>query len=299
LYAAHRFRASSAQRGDSCVKRFKSERSSTSFGLEDRDNKPELRAGVAFSFELSQSLKSIGILVPKVKLFNDFMELNSRDFDDMRMWHCDPRRSNEYAPGLIPSMLVREGAFVFLGRRHPSTQIDYDKILEDFDRLLPLFEFVESGGSTSPVPLLRTAFNFKPGFSSRVTTAAVTLVERELEVDLRHNHLQECLYHRLTARYGEENVLAEQPSGTGTQIDIVVKQEDDYWFYEIKTALTARACLREAIGQLLEYGLWPGSKEPTRFIVVGERPAYMDGQEYLRRLRKRFSMPIEYESIVV
>ncbi len=74
---------------------------------------------------------------------------------------------------------------------------------------------------------------------------------------------------------------------------------EKYWFYEIKTALTPRACLREAIGQLLEYGFWPGAQEPARFIVVGESPIDGDAQEYLRRLRKRFSLPIEYEAIAI
>ena len=82
-------------------------------------------------------------------------------------------------------------------------------------------------------------------------------------------------------------------------IDIVVKLESEYWFYEIKTALTPRACLREAIGQLLEYGFWPGAQEPTRFIVVGESSNDEDGQEYIGRLRKRFSLPIEYEAIEI
>ena len=56
------------------------------------------------------------------------------------------------------------------------------------------------------------------------------------------------LYERLASKYGAPAVRTEQPSGVGTQIDIVVKMTNEYWFYEIKTALNARACLREAIG---------------------------------------------------
>jgi hypothetical protein len=119
-----------------------------------------------------------------------------------------------------------------------------------------------------------------------------------LDLDLRHNLLQEALYQLLASKYGKDNVRTEQPSGVGTLIDMVVKMKDEYWFYEIKTALTPRACLREAIGQLLEYGFWPGAQEPTRFIVAGETPIDKDGQEYLNRLRKRFSFPIGYEAIV-
>jgi hypothetical protein len=268
-------------------------------GYADGDNDDELRHGVAFSFELSQTLKSIDVLVPKVKFFNDFMELNAGEFSDMRMWHYDDGRRVDRPPGQIPSGLVTEGVFVFLGNRQPGKRIDYEMILDDFDRLLPLYRYVESRGVTPPVPLPKTGFNFKAGGSKKVKTAKATLPEKELDLDLRHNLLQEALYQRLSSKHGLDNVRTEQPSGVGTQIDIVVKVKDEYWFYEIKTALTPRACLREAIGQLLEYAFWPGAQEPTRFIVVGESAIDNDGQEYLTRLRKRFSLPIEYEAIAI
>ena len=237
--------------------------------------------------------------MPTVKFFNDFMELNAGEFSDMRMWYYNNQRSVDQPPGPISSALVTEGVFVFLGNRQPLQKIDYEKILNDFDRLLALYQYVESSGATAPVPLPKTGFDFKPGLSKKVKTAKATLAEKELDLDLRHNLLQETLYQRLASQFGKDNVRAEQPSGVGTKIDIVVKMTKEYWFYEIKTALTPRACLREAIGQLLEYAFWPGAQEPTRFIVVGESPLDKDGQEYLRRLKKRLSLPIEYEAIVI
>ena len=269
-------------------------------GYADGENSDYLRYGVAFSFELSQSLKSIDVLVPKVKFFNDFMALNAGDFSDMRMWHYDENgRSEDRPPGPIPSALVTEHVFVFMGNRQPPKKIDYESVLDDFDRLLPLYRYVESRGATAPVPLPKTGFSFKAGAAKKVKTAKATLPEKELDLDLRHNLLQEILYQRLASNYGKDNVRTEQPSGVGTLIDIVVKMKDEYWFYEIKTALTARACLREGIGQLLEYGFWPGAQEPARFIVVGESALDKDGQDYLSRLRKRFSLPIEYEAIAI
>ena len=56
-------------------------------GREDGDDHDDLRHGVAFSFELSETLDPIDILVPKVKFFNDFMNLNADEFSDMRMWY--------------------------------------------------------------------------------------------------------------------------------------------------------------------------------------------------------------------
>ena len=40
-------------------------------------------------------------------------------------------------------------------------------------------------------------------------------------------------------------------------------------------------------------------QEPKRFMVVGESPLDKEGEEYLRRLRQRFALLIEYERIVV
>lgn len=269
-------------------------------GYADGDEDDYLRYGVAFSFELSQTLKSIDVLVPKVKFFNDFMVLNAEDFSDMRMWHYDENgRSEDRPPGPIPSALVREHVFVFMGNRQPPKKIDYEDVLDDFDRLLPLYRYVESHGATAPVPLPKAGFSFTAGMSKKVKTAKATLPEKELDLDLRHNLLQEALYQRLAAKHGKDHIRTEQPSGVGTLIDIVVKTNNEYWFYEIKTALTARACLREAIGQLLEYGLWPGAQEPARFIVVGQSAIEKDGQEYLNRLRKRFSLAIEYADIAI
>jgi hypothetical protein len=79
---------------------------------------------------------------------------------------------------------------------------------------------------------------------------------------------------------------------------VVRRGDDEFWYYEIKTALSPRACLREAFGQLMEYAYWPGACEATRFIVCGETPLDGDGETYLRQLKNRFSLPTDYEHIV-
>jgi hypothetical protein len=79
----------------------------------------------------------------------------------------------------------------------------------------------------------------------------------------------------------------------------VVRRKPGYWFYEIKTGDTVRACLREAIGQLLEYSFWPGAQEAVRLVVADERPMEKSAEEYLRCLRTLFSLPIDYEQIAI
>jgi len=99
--------------------------------------------------------------------------------------------------------------------------------------------------------------------------------------------------------YGADNVGTEVPTGIGTSIDVVVRRPNGYWFYEIKTFQSPRACIREAIGQLLEYSLWPGSREAGRLIVVGETAADKKAMGYCSSLKKRFSLPVEYHQLAL
>lgn len=48
------------------------------------------------------------------------------------------------------------------------------------------------------------------------------------------------------------------PQSFGTRVDVIVRDGSNWWYYEIKTSHSPRACMREAVGQLLEYSFWPG-----------------------------------------
>jgi hypothetical protein len=63
--------------------------------------------------------------------------------------------------------------------------------------------------------------------------------------------------------------------------------------------MSPRACLREALGQVLEYAYWPGAREATRLILCGESPLDEGGIEYLQYLKQRFGLPIDYEQIIL
>ena len=73
-----------------------------------------LRHGIAFSFETNQTLPDIDILKPKVRLFNEFLDLYPNKYSRMRMWHWDDGvRSPDYLPSAIPSELVLNQAYFF------------------------------------------------------------------------------------------------------------------------------------------------------------------------------------------
>ena len=263
------------------------------------------RSGVAFSFQTGRNLPEIDVLIPKVKLFNDFLRLNPDLYGDMRMWHWSKekdqnKRSSDSPPGAIPSELVKKDIFVFQGKLRLVEGLNPEIILADLDRLLPLYKYVESNGRTQPLPIVsEKKFIFKSGRDPKLTATTASYAQRELDVNLRHNLLQDALSRQLIAKYGSENVCREVPTGNGNSVDVVVRQKEGYWFYEIKTFQSPRACIREAVGQLLEYSFWPGSQEASRLIIVGETAPDQDTLDFCRHLKQHFQLPIEYRQIVI
>jgi hypothetical protein len=79
--------------------------------------------------------------------------------------------------------------------------------------------------------------------------------------------------------------------------DVVVRRGERFWFYEIKTAMSAQACIREGLAQILKYSYWPGAQEAERLVIVGEPSLDGDAERYLATLKERFSLPIEYQQI--
>jgi hypothetical protein len=114
-------------------------------GLEDGKSGRYWRHGVAFSFETSITLPNPADLLPKVHHFNDWLSKHADELSGFKMWHeASGEVSKDRTPGAIPDELVRPGVFVFLGRRVPEEKVDVVKILEDLDRLFPLYIHVES-----------------------------------------------------------------------------------------------------------------------------------------------------------
>jgi hypothetical protein len=108
--------------------------------------------------------------------------------------------------------------------------------------------------------------------------------------------MQNSLFAKLEAEHGKGCVGAEVSTGAGTAIDIVVKTAKFCWFYEIKTAMTVKACIRQATPQLLEYAYWHGTADRAdRLIIVGPRPITKQAKKYLDFLRDTFKLELYYE----
>jgi hypothetical protein len=96
---------------------------------------------------------------------------------------------------------VRPGVFVFLGRLQPAKAIDHDLLLDDWDRLVSLYRYTEGDQTfptiTAPIPTLNAptaGFQFKSGCTLKRSSTKVSMAERTLNVNLRHNDLQIALH---------------------------------------------------------------------------------------------------------
>ena len=260
-------------------------------GIED---KKYLRYGVAFSFQYSQTVTSIDFFHDKVELFNEYIDNFGKQLSDLKMWCYDnDKRSKDYALSPIPKELIRKDVFIFLGEKQYRKEIDYDQVLGTLDRLLPLYEYIEKSIYRTSSKKQKFNFKFSPEHKERPSFTSGNLVGKELDIRLRHNDIQSQLYEKLVKEYGNDNVGTENDMN-GVKIDVIVKQKNEYWFYEIKTASTARACIREALGQILEYSYWPGHQKASKLIIVGEPKANKQERDYVKYLKDKFKLPIEY-----
>jgi hypothetical protein len=116
----------------------------------------------------------------------------------------------------------------------------------------------------------------------------------ETDVTHIHDQMQQSLYNSLVAAHGLDKVGCELATSSGRPADIIVSLPDGYELFEIKTALAPRDCIREVLGQLLEYAYWPGSPDFNALWIVGPSPIDSQAQEHLDGLRERFGIPAGY-----
>jgi hypothetical protein len=256
----------------------------------------KFRYGLAFSLMLTQALPDISIMYPKIRKFNYLVRHNPSLFAGYKMWAWTGEiRTNTETLHEIESSLVKPKAFIFFGKLIDPKNINYGKILSTFDKMLPIYEYIESGNTDQKVKVVDT-FTFKKTNVSLPQSRNYTLEQAEIEIDARHSKIQEKLVNKLNKEYGVDNVSLEHPIH-GNKIDIVVNDNGKLVFYEIKTAPTARDCIRQALGQILDYAYWPGKKNAERLCIVGENLIDKNTENYVKYLNTKFGIKLDYLQI--
>ena len=112
-----------------------------------------------------------------------------------------------------------------------------------------------------------------------------------------HTDIQNSLLKYLKRTYpGYTKVELEVgKTGDGSSVDLVMRQASGIdVFYEVKTYASAKMCIREAIGQLMEYSYYPDCALASELVIVSQAPLDDDGKQYIKLLNRKFSIPISY-----
>ena len=104
------------------------------------------------------------------------------------------------------------------------------------------------------------------------------------------------LYDRLCGESGKDNVGTEIRVG-GKRIDTVVKGDNCYDIYEIKTAANPFDCVTEALGQLMQYAYLYCPNKIEKMVIVGAYETTKEVEQYLSTLRKNHSLQLYYMKV--
>lgn len=160
---------------------------------------------------------------------------------------------------------------------HRYTLLRVDR-LHDFDRSGSGFRFDEG--------------SLKLG-SSNTTAKSNRARSAPKEPVLSHNKLMHEFHKYLKKQYNNQEIRRECPSNDN-RVDLVRKDGKDFIFYELKTYRHVRTSIRVALGQILEYALFPKNSYAKKVVIVTDVPPDAKTETYIRHLVKQVKIPLGF-----
>jgi hypothetical protein len=208
---------------------------------------------------------------------NGWLDLMADDLSRLRL---DPKALKGPPPNIINVRFQQSKVEFF----DPRFVLQNNHVTYRIGRYHPLDWTGEIPGAT------RSATRRQPGTTKRKSETERTRAAIESTTySPRHNILQNALDEFLRRRHGANSVRYENEF-----VDIQLRRGKVVTYFEIKMALTAKSCIREALGQLFEYSMYPDQRRAAEMIVVGEGQATPDDRAYLAYLRGEFGIPMRY-----
>lgn len=141
----------------------------------------------------------------------------------------------------------------------------------------------------------RAGIRFKPGNRIKKERSRRSYSRGNTEIELVHNRMVSSIYVQLALQYGKKAVGTEIDTGYGTAIDVAVRKGSKYDIYEIKTGNNLKVCIREALGQILEYALYPDLNCAADLVLVSYHKASTNIRKYLKHLREVLGIRLYYQ----
>jgi len=271
--------------------------------IEGQDDCEFLRYGVALSLERGITLRTpVKTLRKQFYRLFQFIITNEERFSDF-FFYCHDKNDRNYIlpneyPDRLNNSLLEEGNFIFFGKKVRVSEIDFNDIMETLDRALEIYIFVEGSEDVPDSEVFTYDRKIKKEFPERAEYVYAKITAKTQKIDQRHYRIQKSVFKFLSQQFGEGMVQYEEPTEYGTKIDLKVIDHEQIYYYEIKTYSLAKYCIREALGQLLEYAYCSSNPRPNKLIIISGAPLTLELKNYLRLLREDLHLPIFYQRFI-
>lgn len=143
-----------------------------------------------------------------------------------------------------------------------------------------------------------SAINFVSGLNVPKDSDYRVAHSKSIATQSIHNKIILKLYRTLCEEFGAENVGTEISIGT-KRIDIVVRRQDCYDIYEIKSSPDPFSCITLALGQICQYAYLYCRDRIGKMIIVGPTKPTKEVDSYLSWFREKNSLPVFYQSVYI
>ncbi|TYA78395.1 hypothetical protein [Seonamhaeicola marinus] len=253
--------------------------------------------------EVFENIKSDILQIIKYSENGNFNKIDDILLPDLFKWKVAFLYSNER---LIP--IFKRDVLFSIGKHFGLTinrQITISQIHEKMILYKPfnksvydfMFELYERFGKGEDKLEIEKEKNIRKrkGTTKRNTKPQIrTTSSTSFIVEQKHNKIQEALKEKLSTKYGEENVILEE-----NYVDVKLLQPDYIGFYEVKSSSYASQCIREALGQVLQYSFCDTDTRKKKIIVVGQYPANDQDLGYINYIKEKLNLDFEYLNISI
>ena len=104
-----------------------------------------------------------------------------------------------------------------------------------------------------------------------------------------HNEIQNKFIFYLKQAYPQDIINGEK-----TWIDAQRETSSDVFIYEIKPSISVYACIREGIGQLLDYHHQHPTKKPKKILIVGQSEPEDRDLSFIENIKSNLQIPFTY-----
>ncbi len=127
------------------------------------------------------------------------------------------------------------------------------------------------------------------GYNEKSETPFERSATSSVKVNLVHNRIQNRFLKYLMTTYPDDINIGER-----NRIDAKRETNSNIFIYEIKPFESVYACIRDGIGQLLDYSHLQKSKKDKKVIIVGPNEPEQRDIEFINAIKKVLQIPFSY-----